>query len=79
MEFFVKGWNLFSSKQYGFINGRSTMTQLLSYLDKSIDTIVSGGVVDTIYFNFAKAFDRVPHESLLGNLKSYGINGKVLE
>ena len=55
------------------------MTQLLSYLDKSIDTIVSGGVVDTIYFNFAKAFDRVPHESLLGNLKSYGINGKVLE
>ena len=74
----VRAENLLSSKQYGFINGRST-TQLLSYLDKCIDTIVSGGVVDTIYFDFAKAFDSVPHKRLLGKLKSYGINGKVLE
>ena len=27
----------------------------------------------------SKAFDGFPYESLLGNLKSYGINGKVLE
>ena len=27
----------------------------------------------------SKAFDDFPYESLLGNLKSYGINGKVLE
>ena len=64
MESFVKdsimthmrAENLLSSKQYGFINGRSTTTQMLSYLDKCIDTIVSGGVVDTIYFDFAKSF-----------------------
>ena len=64
MEYFVRdsimthmrAENLLSSKQYGFINGRSTTTQLLSYLDKCIDTIVSGGVVDTIYFDFAKSF-----------------------
>ena len=62
--------NLLSSKQYGFINGRSTTTQLLSYLDKYVDTIVYGGVVDTIYFDFAKAFDSVPHERLLGQFKS---------
>ena len=87
MEPFAKGSimthmrveNLLSSKQYRFINGRSTATQLLSYLDKFIDTIVSGGVVDTIYFDFAKTFDSVPHERLLGKLKSYGINGKFLE
>ena len=85
MESFVKdsimnhmrAENLFSSKQYDFINGRSTTTQLLSYLDKCIDTIVSGGVVDTIYFDFAKAFGSAPHERLLGKLKSYGF--KVLE
>ena len=78
MEYFVKdsimthlrAENLLPSKQYGFINGRSTMTQLLSYLDKCIDTIVSGGVVDTIYFEIAKAVDSVHHERLLDKLKS---------
>ena len=35
--------------------------------------------MDTIYFDYAKAFDSVPHERLLGNLKSYSINSKVLE
>ena len=71
--------NFLPSKQYCFINERYTMTTLLSYLDKCIDTIASGRVVDTIYFNFAKAFNSVPHERLLGKRKSHGINGKVLE
>ena len=75
----MRAKNLLSSKQSGFINGRSTTTKLLSYLDKCIDIIVSGGVVDTIYFDFAKTFDSVPHERLLGKLKSYGINGNFLE
>ena len=35
---------LLSSKQYGFISGRSTTTQLLRYLDKCIETIIDGGV-----------------------------------
>ena len=71
--------NLLSSKQYFFINGRSTTTQLLSYLNKCTDTIVSGGVVDTIYFDFAKILDGVPHKRLFGKLKLYGISGMVLE
>ena len=85
MEYFVKDSIMthlraeIPSKQYGFINGRSTTTQLLSYLDKCIDTIVSGRVVDTIYFEIAKAVDNVPHERLLDKLKSYGINDNVLE
>ena len=75
----MRAENLLSSKQYGFINGRPTTSQLLSYLDKCMDTIASGAVVDTISFDFAKAFDSVPHERLLGKLKSYGISGQVLE
>ena len=38
----MRAENLLSSKQCGFINGRPTTTQLLSYLEKCIDTIVSG-------------------------------------
>ena len=64
--------NLLSSKQFGFISGRSTVTQLLRYLYKCIDTIVNGGVVDTIYLDFQKAFDNVPHRRLMGKLQPYG-------
>ena len=67
----IKANNLLSLKQYGFLSGRSTTTQLLHYLDKCVDTIVTG-VVDTIYFDFAKAFDTVPHRRLLGKLAAYG-------
>ena len=75
----MKAENLLSSKQYGFINGRSTTIEFLSYIDKCIDKIVSGGVVDPIYFDIAKAFDGVPRERLLGKPKSHSICGKVLE
>ena len=71
--------NLLSSKQFGFINGRSTVTQLLAYLDKIIEVIVDGGVVDAIYLDFQKAFDTVPHRRLLRKLESYGIQGDILQ
>ena len=43
-----------------------------------METIVDGGVVDSIYMDFAKAFDSVPHRRLIAKLQSYGIEGKVL-
>ena len=70
---------LLSSRQYGFISGRSTVTQLLRYLNSCAETIVNGGVTDTIYLDFAKAFDTVPHLRLIGKLKSYGIEGDILK
>ena len=69
--------NLLSSKQFRFVSGRSTVTQLLRYLDKCIDTIVNRGVVDTIYLDFQKAFDIVPHRRLIGKLESYGAKGDI--
>ena len=87
MEVFVKqviiqhltDQNLLSPKQYGFISGRNTTTQLLNYLDQCIETIVKGGVVDTIYLDFSKAFDCVPHRRLIGKLEAYGITGNILK
>ena len=48
------------------------------FLDESLEKIVTGRVVDTIYMDFAKAFDKVPHKRLLHKLEAYGINGEVL-
>ena len=86
MEVFVKNEimnhlatnDLLSSKQFGFMGGRSTTTQLLNYLNKCIDKIVERNVVDCIYLDFAKAFDTVPHKRLLNKLKAYGITGNLL-
>ena len=57
---------------------KSEPTQLLKYLNKCVETIVDGGVVDSIYIDFAKAFDSVPHRRLMAKLQSYGMKDKVL-
>ena len=69
---------LLSKKQHGFMNKRSTVTQLLSYLDKCEELISNSRVVDVIYLDFAKAFDTVPHRRLLKKLEAYGIQGNEL-
>ena len=64
--------NLLSSKQCGFITGRSIITPLLSHLDKCIDTIVSGGVVDTIYFRqITTKEDALQLQSNINSLKQW--------
>ena len=64
---------LLSSNQHGFVNGRSTVTQLLNYLDTAAEAIAEGKVVDLIYFDFAKAFDTIPHQRFLKKLEGYDI------
>ena len=69
----------FNDKQHGFVPGRSCISQLLIVLEKWTDLLDSGRPVDVVYFDFAKAFDTVPHQRLLNKIKSYGICGKILD
>ena len=39
----------------------------------------SGGQIDVIYTDFAKAFDTVPHHRLLFQLKTYNINTNLIK
>ena len=75
----MKDQKLFSSKQFGFISGRSTTLQLLRVLDEWTSILDEGGSVDVIYFDFMKAFDKVPHERLLMKMESYGVGGDLLQ
>ena len=73
----LRGNNLLSLKQHGFICGRSTVTKLLCCVDKCAKAIVEGNVVDTVYLDFMKAFDTVSHMRLMGKLKTYGVEGNI--
>ena len=74
----MKDNNLFSPKQFGFIEGRSTVLQLLHVLHIWCDILDQGGVLDAIYCDFMKAFDKVPHRRLIYKISKYGIKGNVL-
>ena len=70
--------NLLSKDQHGFVNGRSCLSNLLQTLDELIDSYDKGLIIDEIFLDFAKAFDKVPHQRLLLKLRKYGIDGNLL-
>jgi len=70
--------SLLSDKQYGFVKGRSTMLQLLHMIDKWTEYLEYGGQIDTIYCDFEKAFDKVPHRRLISKLRTYELNDVIL-
>jgi len=54
------------------------MLQLLRMLDRWTEYLDYGGQIDAVYTDFEKAFDKVPHKRLLSKLRSYGINGIII-
>jgi len=75
----IKENNLLSNRQYGFVGGRSTALQMLKVLDAWTEILDRGGEIDVIYLDFMKAFDTVPHRRLLSKMRSYGIDGNILD
>ena len=61
--------DLFNSSQHGFRIGRCCLSQLLQQYD-TISSLESGGNVDIVYIDFAKAFEKVDFDiPLEKNLK----------
>lgn len=56
------------TRQHGFRQGRSTVTQLLETVHDFAATLDKRGQVDIIFLDFEKAFDPVSHSKLLSKL-----------
>ena len=69
---------LILSSQHGFMKRKSCLTNLLDFFEYVTSEVDRGNPVDTIYLDFSKAFDKVPHQRLLAKLKSHKISDNVL-
>lgn len=68
----------FIPQQHGFMKGRSTCSNLVTFTDEVSFGMQRGGQVDTIYTDYTKAFDRIDHKILLRKLYFAGIHGNLL-
>ncbi|XP_047129333.1 uncharacterized protein LOC124809326 [Hydra vulgaris] len=71
--------NLIFKEQHGFLHSKECTSNLLETRDIPTETMHQGYATDTIFTDFSKAFDKVPHVRLLHQLKAHGINGLVLD
>ena len=76
-EHLVKN-NILSNHQFGFVSGRSTITQLIVTLNEWLYSLDNDSPIDAAYMDFRKAFDSVPHKRLLNKLKGYNVSGPIL-
>ena len=75
---FLEENDLLNDGQHGFRIGRSCLSQLLNHYDNILSLLEKGLNVDTVYLDFAKAFDKVDHRIVLKKLSLLGIQGKIL-
>ena len=69
---------LMNSEQHGFRRYRSCTSQLIQHHQDILDALGEGHSFDTVYLDFAKAFDKVDHGILLRKLHTLGVGGPVL-
>ena len=62
---------MLSDSQFGFRKNRSTILQLLTVMEDWTDALDDNLQVDTVYLDFKKAFDSVPHKRFVKNLICY--------
>ena len=69
--------SIITPAQFGFLRNRSCLTQLLTSYAKTVQSIEDKRTCDTIYLDFSKAFDCIPHNELLLKLWTIGITGPL--
>ena len=69
----------FNVTQYGFSKNKSTVSNLIDFYDAVSEEMDHGNPVNIFYFDFAKAFDTVPHSKLMIKLKNLNLDEKIVK
>ena len=76
VDFIVKN-EIITPKQFGFQKNKSTEDALIEFSSYLYDKLDNSKSTLSIFIDFSKAFDTVPHKVLLKKLNYYGIRGIV--
>jgi len=68
--------NILNSQQFGFRKNLATEVAIFRLIHEILNALNSKIMVDSIFFDLAKAFDSVNHLLLIQKLPHYGIIGK---
>lgn len=64
--------------QHGFVEKRSTVSNLCCFTQYVSEYLDVQGQVDVVYTDFSKAFDRISHVILLKKLRNFGFSHSLL-
>lgn len=62
--------DLLTREQHGFVPGKASVTNLFETTNFLTNSIRNKVAVDIIFVDFAEAFDKFPHQKLLGKLRN---------
>ena len=72
---FLYSNNIIYEHQFGFQQNKSTSLAVMDLHSKIVQAIENKKIACGVFLDFAKAFDTVNHDILLGKLEHYGIRG----
>ena len=73
---FIEENNILSPSQYGFQKGKSTQDTLTKFSEMIHNELDKSNHVLSVFVDFSKAFDTVPHDILLKKTQSLWNQGK---